>query len=314
MTAQKQTRRDLLKTAAVAACGFASGNTSVTEAFAQTTTSSMLMRKIPSTGESIPAVGLGTWQTFDPPTLDDANLHPLEQVLQTYYDLGGRVVDTSPMYRKAERVTGDLSTKLKINDKLFLATKIWTPGKDAGAKQLQVSFAKLGRLGQKLDLVAVHNLVDWQTQLDTLREWKQKGQVRYIGVTHSQTSAFGDLEQIMSTQKLDFVQLNYSLATRAAEKQLLPLAKDKGIATMINRPFEEGSLFSKVKGKELPELARGFASSWSEAFLKFILANDAVTCVIPATNKLEHLRENMNAGMGRLPTEDERKQLVASIS
>jgi len=275
----------------------------------------MLTRKIPSTGEPIPAVGLGTWQTFDPPSLDAPSLGPLEQILQTFFDLGGRVVDSSPMYGKAEQVTGDLSTRLKINDRLFIATKVWTRGKDAGVKQMESSFQKLGRAndGGKLDLIQVHNLVDWQTHLATLRQWKEQGRVRYIGITTSVVSAFDQMARIMSSEPIDFVQLNYSLATRDAEQRLLPLARDKRIAVLVNRPFEEGALFSKVKGKELPEFARAFAGSWAEAFLKFILANESVTSVIPATDKVTHLRDNMNAGSGRLPMAEERKKLIDAV-
>ena len=270
----------------------------------------MLTRKIPSTGESIPAVGLGTWQTFDPPSLDAEHLRPLHDVLRTFFDLGGRVVDSSPMYGNAEQVTGNLSTKLNINAKLFLATKVWTRGKDAGVQQMQASFEKLGRKNSKLDLMQVHNLLDWQTHLPTLIEWKSQGKLRYIGVTHYVASAFDELERIMSTQEIDFVQLPYSLAMRKADDRLLPMARDKAIAVVVNRPFEEGALFTKVRGKELPDSARGFASTWAEAFLKFILANEAVTCVIPATNKLDHLRDNMSAGRGPLPDAAECKTLI----
>src|SRR5206468_332664 len=163
-----------------------------------------------------------------------------------FFDLGGRVVDSSPMYGKAEQVTGDLSTKLKINPQLFIATKVWSRGREAGIRQMQSSLQKLGRANGKLDLVQVHNLVDWQTHLATLREWKEQGKVRYVGVTHYVPSAFAQLEQIMSAERIDFVQLPYSAAVRDAERRLLPLAKDKGIAVLVNRPFEEGALFAKV--------------------------------------------------------------------
>jgi diketogulonate reductase-like aldo/keto reductase len=306
-------RRTFLRAARDVACVFAMAPLLDRSSFAQAHPSPMFTRKIPSTDETLPAVGLGTWQTFDPPSLDDASLRPLEQVLQTFFDLGGRVVDSSPMYGKAEQVTGDLSTQLKINDRLFIAAKVWTRGKDAGVKQMEASYQKLGRAKGKLDLIQVHNLVDWLTHLTTLRDWKQRGRVRYIGVTHYVASAFDQLEQIMSNESIDFVQLPYSLAMRKAEEKLLPLAKDKGIAVLVNRPFEEGALFSKVKGKELPEFARAFAGSWAEAFLKFILANEAVTSVIPATDKVTHLRDNMSAGTGRLPDENERKKLIEFV-
>jgi diketogulonate reductase-like aldo/keto reductase len=306
-------RRSFLRTVRDVACIVATAPLIEHVAVAQTNPSPMLTRKIPSTGESVPAVGLGTWQTFDPPSLDEPSLRPLEQVLQTFFDLGGRVVDSSPMYGKAEQVTGDLSTRLKINERLFIATKVWTRGKEAGIKQMESSLQKLGRANGKLDLIQVHNLVDWQTHLATLRQWKEQGRVRYIGITTSVVSAFDQMARIMSSEPIDVVQLNYSLATRDAEQRLLPLAKDKGIAVLVNRPFEEGALFAKVKGKELPEFARAFASNWAAAFLKFILANESVTCVIPATDKVAHLRDNMSAGSGRLPTADERKKLIDAI-
>src|SRR5205814_2148978 len=191
-----------------------------------------------------------------------------------------------PMYGKAEEVTGIVSSRLKINEQLFLATKVWTRGQESGAEQMQASIRKLGR-GEngKLELMQIHNLLDWQTHLKTLRDWKQRGRFRYIGVTHYARGAFDDLERIIRNEKIDFVQLPYSLQNREAEKRLLPAAKDNGVAVLVMRPFEEGELFSKTKGKAVPESVKAFADTWAAAFLKFIISNPAVTCVIPATNK-----------------------------
>jgi diketogulonate reductase-like aldo/keto reductase len=269
-----------------------------------------LFREIPGTGERVPAVGLGTWQTFDPPYLTSAALGPLEEVLRSFHAAGGRVVDTSPMYGKAERVVGVLAQRLHAAE-LFLATKVWTSGKASGLRQLETSLRELKR--ERLDLVAVHNLLDWETQLATLRGWKEEGRIRYVGVTHYHRGAFGDLEWVLSRAKVDFVQLPYSPGMRAAEEKLLPLAAEKGIAVMVNRPFEEGALLKRVAGRPLPEPALRWAASWPEAILKWILAHPAVTCVIPATRRPEHVAEIVRAGVGPLPDEEERRLLVEAL-
>lgn len=271
----------------------------------------MLTRQIPSTGESIPCIGLGTWQAFDPPSLDGLHLKRLSEVLATFYAAGGRVVDTSPMYGRAEQILGLLSSRLGINDRLFLATKVWTQGEAAGTQQLHESLEKLHR--PSLELVQIHNLIDWRTHLRTLLQWKEKRPCRYIGLTHYQVAAFPDLEWILHHERVDFVQLPYSMGLRHAEKRLLPLAQDRGVAVLVNRPLEEGSLLRRVRDQPLPDLAAGFASSWSQVFLKFILAHPAVTCVIPATSNPEHAQDNAQAGEGRLPSEDERKELSRLI-
>lgn len=272
----------------------------------------ILLRPIPRTGETIPAIGLGTWQTFDPPHLTPRALEPLSEVLRTFHAAGGRVLDSSPMYGKSERVTGTLSEKLGINADLFLATKLWTRGRAAGVRQLESSMREMKRT--RLDLVEVHNLLDWQTQLGVLRAAKDEGKVRYIGVTHYQPSAYDEVEKVMRTQPIDFVQVSYSLGSRAAEERILPLAAEKGIAVLVNRPFEEATLFRRVEARALPAFAHRFASSWGEAFLKFILANEAVTAVIPATRRVAHLEEILHAGTGPLPDERERRQLVEALS
>ena len=272
----------------------------------------MIQRTIASSGEKVPAVGMGTWQTFDPPDLSAASLRPLEEVLRVFSDAGGRVVDSSPMYGSSERVTGLLSQRLGVNEKLFIATKVWTSGESQGTRQMERSLSELRR--ERLELMQVHNLVDWRTQLRTLRRWKDAGRLKYIGVTHYQRSAFDELERIMKQERVDFVQLPYSIAMRAAEDRLLPVAAETGTAVLVNRPFEGGSLFSQVRSKPLPDAVRPYAESWGQAFLKYVLAHPAVTCVIPATSNPRHMHDNARAGLGRLPDEDERRRLVAALA
>ena len=208
----------------------------------------MLARPIPHSGESLPVVGLGTWQTFDAAT--DAARAPHREVLAEFSRLGGRVIDSSPMYGRAESVVGDLAAELGIQKQLFIATKVWTSGRDAGIRQMEESFRRL-RVS-RIDLMQVHNLVDWQTHLQTLRAWKAQGRIRYIGVTHYTESAYGELERVVQKEELDFVQLNYSIAERAAERRMLPLAAERGLAVLANRPLAEGGLFKKVRGRPLP--------------------------------------------------------------
>lgn len=273
--------------------------------------STMLTRPIPSSGERLPVMGLGTWQTFDPPAVNEASLAPLADVLRAFVDAGGTVVDSSPMYGKSEEVTGLLAERLRVNDRLFVATKVWTRGERAGIRQMEQSLSELRR--DRVELMQVHNLVDWRTHLATLRRWKEEGRIKYVGVTHYQVSAFGELEAIIRRERLDFVQLPYSAGLRAAESRLLPAAADAGTAVMVNRPFEGGSLFGRVRGRALPEGVKRYAESWGQAFLKFIVAHPAVTCVIPATGNPRHLRDNVGAGTGPLPTADERDALAEML-
>lgn len=267
----------------------------------------MLTRTIPSSGERVPAIGMGTWQTFDPPDLEERTLAPLREVLRIFHDAGGRLVDSSPMYGRSEDVTGRLSTELGINPQLFIATKVWTRGEQEGIRQMRQSMAELGR--ERLELMQVHNLVDWQTHLRTLRRWKDDGLVRYIGITHYTTSALPDLARVLERESLDFVQLAYSVSVREAEERVLPLAADRGVAVLVNRPFEGGGLFSGVRGRALPAEVSAWAGTWGQAFLKYILAHPAVTAVIPATSNPAHMRDNVQAGVGRLPSEEERNAL-----
>ena len=274
-------------------------------------TTAVLTRAIPSTGEAIPAVGLGTWQTFDVGGSASAR-EPLREVLRRFVELGGRVIDSSPMYGAAERVAGDLAAELKIVDQLFVATKVWTSGRDAGVAQMEQSSRLLRK--PRLDLMQIHNLVDWRTHLATLREWKQAGRIRYLGITHYTASAYDELERVLRGERVDFVQLNYSLGEREAERRILPLARERGVAVLVNRPFAEGNLFGRVRGQTLPSWAAEFdCASWAQFFLKWILAHPAVTCVIPATSKPEHLADNMKAGVGALPDAATREKMTALI-
>ena len=284
----------------------------IERAQAKAESSAMLTRTIPSSGEELPVIGLGTWQAFDVDLTAD-NRRQLGEVLSLFVKLGGRVIDTSPMYGRAEDVIGELTAALGIRDKVFLATKVWTRGTENGIKSMDRSMTLLQ--AKKIDLMQVHNLVDVQTQLATLREWKSQGRIRYFGITHYEAGAFGEVEKIMRSEKLDFVQINYSLMEREAEERLLPLAQGRGVAVIVNRPFGGGDLFSRTRSKPLPDWAAEFdCRSWAQFFLKWIVSNSAVTCTIPATNKPQHLEDNMLAGIGRLPDAKMRQRMVELVS
>jgi aryl-alcohol dehydrogenase-like predicted oxidoreductase len=279
---------------------------------AKAESSAVLVRAIPSSGEKLPVIGLGTWQAFDVDLTSD-NRRQLGDVLSLFVKLGGRVIDTSPMYGRAEEVIGELTAALGIRDKLFLATKVWSRGKESGIKSMERSMALLR--AKRIDLIQVHNLVDVQTQLATLREWKAQGRIRYIGITHYEAGAFADVEKIMRSEKLDFVQINYSLMEREAGERLLPLAQERGVAVIVNRPFGGGDLFSRTRSKPLPDWAADFdCHSWAQFFLKWIVANSAVTSAIPATDKPSHLEDNMKGGMGRLPDVKTRQKMVELVT
>jgi len=269
------------------------------------------MRKIPKSGETIPAVGLGSWQTFNVGSAASERAAQRE-VLKLFVEQGGKVVDSSPMYGESEGVIGDLAAELDATRKLFLATKVWTSGREDGIRQMEESFRRLRT--QRMDLMQVHNLVDWKTHLKTLRAWKAQGKVRYIGITHYTESAYDDLARVMQTEDIDFVQFNYNIIARAAEQRLLPLAQERKIAVLVNKPFEKAGLFNKVKGKQLPAWAKDMdCQSWAQFFLKFILGHPAVTCVIPATSKPKHLLDNMQAGLGRLPDAATRERMARLV-
>lgn len=272
---------------------------------------SILKRTVPRTGEPLPAIGLGTWQTFDVAE-NKSSREPLKEVLREFVRLGGSVIDSSPMYGHSESVVGALATELAIQKQLFLATKVWTRGRDAGIKQMEESLRRL-RV-DRVDLMQVHNLVDWRTHLETLQRWKDQNKLRYIGVTHYTAGAYEELAGVLESQEVDFVQFNYSIAERDAERRLLPLALDRRIAVLVNRPFAQGALFRKVSGKSLPVWAKEIGcATWSQFFLKFIVSHPAVTCVIPATSKIEHLIDNMQAGVGPLPDTAMRERMARYV-
>lgn len=276
---------------------------------AQALTETMQQRPIPSSGQALPVIGFGTWRTFDQ-TLTEANRHELSQVLRILHQHGGTVIDSSPMYGRAEAVVGELTQGLALNQAFFFATKVWTHGRAAGIEQMKQSLDLLQR--EQLELMQVHNLVDWRTHLNTLRAWREEGKIRYLGVTHYLLSSFEQLEKLLKTEALDFIQLPYSIGVRAAEHRLLPLAQEVGTAVIVNRPYEGGQLFRKAQGQTLPEWAAEFdCQSWGQFFLKFILAHPAVTCVIPGTGKITHAQDNVAAGFGRLPDTKQRQQMMA---
>ena len=269
---------------------------------------SIIKRKLPKSGEALPVIGLGTYLVFDVAP-DAAALADLREVLTTFTAAGCSLIDSSPMYGRAEAVVGELTAELGLRDSLFLATKVWTSGQAAGVKQMQDSL-RLMRT-RRIDLMQVHNLLDLATHLKTLREWKAAGTIRYLGITHYHAGAYRELEKLLKTREYDFVQFNYSLAEREAEQSLLAVAAETGTAVIINRPFAQGELFAKVKGRELPAWAADFdCTSWAQFFLKYIIAHPAVTCVIPGTGKVRHMTDNIKAGTGRLPDEKQRKRMV----
>jgi aryl-alcohol dehydrogenase-like predicted oxidoreductase len=270
--------------------------------------SAILKRPIPRSGELLPAVGVGTWQTFDVGATAPERAE-LKEVLRLLVQSGGSVVDSSPMYGNAEGVVGDLAAELGLRGKLFFATKVWTRGRDSGIRQMNDSFRRMRT--RRMDLMQVHNLQDLSTHAKALREWKSAGRIRYIGITHYHEGAHAELEQLVKTREWDFVQFNYSMAERAAESRLLPACADSGTAVIVNRPFSTGSLFPRVRGRDLPAWAAEFdCGSWAQFFLKYILGHPAVTCAIPGTRRVVHLRDNVQAGLGRLPDAATRKRMA----
>ncbi|HSB46575.1 MAG TPA: aldo/keto reductase [Candidatus Bilamarchaeum sp.] len=267
----------------------------------------MLLRPIPSSGEQIPVVGLGSWLQFD---VTGKEKEPLKNVLRTLAETGGKVIDSSPMYGKSEEVLGELTAETGLSDKFFYATKVWTSGKQGGIRQMEESLRKMRR--KTMDLMQIHNLLDWETHLGTLRQWKKEGKIRYIGITHYVDSAHPALEKIVRSEKIDFLQVNLSITGRNAEKTLLPAAMENNVAVIINQPFGQGALFSKVRGKPLPGWAGDYGiRSWAQFFLKYILSNPAVTCVIPGTSVRKNMLDNAGAGKEPLPDEETRAKMAA---
>jgi diketogulonate reductase-like aldo/keto reductase len=270
----------------------------------------MNTRSIPSTGEKLPVIGMGTWQTFDVRPKEAA---PMELILQAFVESGGKVLDSSPMYGRSEEMAGYMIGKFGLREKLFVATKVWTTGKEEGIRQMEASMEKLK--ARPIDLMQVHNLQDVATHLDTLRAWKKDGLVRYLGITHYTASQHQAVEKLLETEKLDFVQINYSVGEREAEKRLLPLARERGVAVIANRPFAGGELIKGLVKKPLPEWAKEIdCDSWAQLLLKWVVSHPAMTCAIPATSKIDHLRDNMKAGLGVMPDEEMRKRIAEAAS
>ncbi len=272
----------------------------------------MRKRPIPSTGALLPVIGCGTWRTFDVGT-SEAERAPLAEVLSILFEAGGSIIDSSPMYGPAEAVVGDLLAASGARNKAFLATKVWTSGRDEGVAQMRELLANFRT--DHIELFQVHNLLDWRTQLATLRAWKSEGRISYLGITHYTPSAYDQLEAVMRKEPLDFVQLNYAMNDRAAEKTLLPLAADKGIAVLVNQPFGGGGLLRSLLGRPVPDWAPEIGcQSWAQILLKFVLSHPAVTCAIPGTGRPEHMRDNIQAGSGLVPDSVQREKMAALLS
>jgi len=268
----------------------------------------IMTRKIPSTGEDIPAVGLGTWQVFDAGN-DAAARAPLREVLAAFAKAGGKMIDSSSMYGSAESVAGDLVAELGLRDKLFIATKVWTRGREDGIQQMETSFRRLKV--KQLDLMQIHNLLDVAIHTKTINGMKAKGLLRYTGITHYTSSAYAEVERWLKKEKYDFLQINYSLAERDADKKILEICRTRNVAVIANRPFAEGAMFKRVRGKPLPPwVAETGAASWAQFFLKWIVGHPAITCVIPGTGKPEHIADNVAAGFGAPPDEAMRRRMA----
>ena len=299
-------RRHFLKSAGAASLLYALG-----PGHLAASESTVIKKTIPSTGERLSVIGLGTSRTFNVDSASAAQ-SPLLDVMQSFFDNGGQLIDSSPMYGSAEAVTGTLLRQVNNKQNLFTATKVWTNGKRKGINQMERSMQRMGV--SRIDLMQIHNLRDWKTHIDTLVDWKARGKIRYIGITTSHGRDHDELEQVLQQLPLDFVQFSYNILDRKVEKRLLPIAREQGIATLINRPYQRGGLFRKVRGKPLPGWASEFeCASWGQFFLKFIAAHPDVTCVIPATSKLKHMVDNMGAGFGRLPDESTRRRMIKTI-
>jgi len=272
----------------------------------------MHARAIPSSGQSLPVIGIGTWQTFDVGA-DAAARATLKEVLRLFFAGGGRAVDSSPMYGSSESVVGETCAALGICEPLFMATKVYTHGRDEGVRQMQRSIERM-RAG-RMDLMQVHNLVDVEIHTPTLREWKAQQRLRYLGITHYAPHAYPEIERLLRTRQYDFVQINYSLAESESDKTILPLAQELGVAVIANRPFAEGAMFRRVRGKPLPPWAAELGiASWAQYFLKWIVSHPAVTCVIPGTGKAEHMADNLAAGSGALPDETQRRRMAQAYA
>jgi aryl-alcohol dehydrogenase-like predicted oxidoreductase len=299
------TRAEFLRASAATIAGGALG-----AAWAQPRPT-MITRPIPSSGVPLPVVGVGTWRGFDVGT-DAPARGQRADVLRALFDAGGRVIDSSPMYGSSEDVAGALLTQLDAHGRAFVATKVWTEGREAGIAQMEASMRKLQH--PRIELMQIHNLVDWRTHLDTLRAWKREGRIGHLGITHYRDDAHASLEAVIGAEQIDSVQLNYSIDNRAAEERVLPLAADRGVAVLVNLPFGGGGLLTRVQGKPLPGWARELGCrTWAQILLKYVIAHPSVTCVIPGTSRPEHMRDNAEAGTGILPDADLRRRMVAAL-
>ena len=270
----------------------------------------MRTRLIPSTREPLPVIGCGTYRTFDVGATPEERA-PLLAVLKVLFGAGGSVIDSSPMYGAAERVVGELLAQSQNRSRAFLATKVWTSGKQAGLDQINRSFGLLQ--DRLIDLVQVHNLLDWKVQLSTLRDLKSAGRIRYVGITHYSASAFAEVESVLRSETLDFLQINYAMNDTAVERRILPLAADRGVAVIVNRPFGGGGLLAKLRNRPLPSWAQEIdCQSWAQVLLKFVLSHPAVTCAIPGTGRPEHMLDNIGAGLGRMPDAALRARMIDS--
>lgn len=297
-------RRTALKMMAGAGAWWLMGETAV-----EGSAGTLLKKPIPKSGEKIPVIGLGTARTFDV-TPEQALASPLLDVMRLFVERGGTVVDSSPMYGYAESVIGALASKLDIGKSLFYATKVWTRGKRSGIRQMEQSMRRMG--ADRIDLIQVHNLSDWRTQLNTLKEWKKEGRIRYDGVTHYTSGAFDDIAEIIKRDGLDFIEIPYSIVDREAEARLLSVAMEHGTAVIAHTPYGRGGLFRMVKGKPVPDWAKeSDIRSWGQFFLKYLVSHPACTCAIPATTKPKHLVDNMGAAYGRLPDAETRRRMAA---
>ncbi|WP_207459055.1 aldo/keto reductase [Azospirillum sp. SYSU D00513] len=303
------TRAAFLRLSGGAAAALAAGPAMATAGAATMDTRTMDKRPIPSTGELLPVIGCGTWRTFDVGDSAEERAQRAE-VLRVLFEAGGSVIDSSPMYGSSEAVVGDVLAGMGARDKAFLATKVWTRGETAGIEQMRESLRLLR--AERIELMQIHNLVDWRTHLATLRGWKREGRIRHLGITHYHSGAHDELEAVMRAEPLDFVQLNYALNDRDAERRLLPLAAERGIAVLVNQPFGGGSLLRELSPRPLPGWAAEIgAASWAQALLKFVLAHPAVTCAIPGTGRPRHMADNVAAGSGPYPDADLRRRMIA---
>ena len=307
----KRTKRELSRRAFLALMGGLGVADGIVHGSALAAARPVLKKAIPASGEQLPVIGMGSWITFnvgDDPTLRAERV----KVLQAFFDQGGAVIDSSPMYGSSEEVIGYCLARISNKQALFSATKVWTLSRWLGVRQMEASNRLWGE--DRFDLEQVHNLLDWKTHLATLLDWKEQGRVRYIGVTTSHGRRHDDLEEVMAEQPLDFVQFTYNILDREAERRLLPLAAERGLAVIINRPFRRGALFDLLERHPLPNWASEFdCANWAQYFLKFIVSHPAVTCAIPATSRVDHMLENMGASYGRLPDPEMRERMIRYV-